>query len=51
MPPEPLRYVGGSLVRAALTRRERREDAGLEVGALTRLIVELPNRLGIHVGR
>jgi glycine/D-amino acid oxidase-like deaminating enzyme len=28
MPPEPLRYVGGTLVRAAVARKERAEDAG-----------------------
>ena len=28
VPPEPLRYLGGSLVRAALLRQEDREDCG-----------------------
>jgi glycine/D-amino acid oxidase-like deaminating enzyme len=51
VPPEPLRYLGGTLVRAALARKERREDAGLEVDAVTRSVVDLPGRLGIHVGR
>ena len=51
VPPEPLRYLGGTLVRAALMRQERREDAGLRVDPLTRLIVELPRRLGVHIGR
>ena len=51
VPPEPLRYLGGSLVRAALVRQEDREDSGLPVDPLTRLVGELPGRLGIHVGR
>ena len=51
VPPEPLRYLGGTLVRAALLRRERREDAGMRVDPLTRVIVDLPRRLGIHIGR
>jgi putative aminophosphonate oxidoreductase len=28
MPPEPLRYLGGTLVRSAVARKERAEDAG-----------------------
>jgi glycine/D-amino acid oxidase-like deaminating enzyme len=28
LPPEPLRYLGGRIVRAAVARRERAEDAG-----------------------
>jgi glycine/D-amino acid oxidase-like deaminating enzyme len=28
MPPEPLRYVGGTLIRAAVARKEGAEDAG-----------------------
>jgi glycine/D-amino acid oxidase-like deaminating enzyme len=51
VPPEPLRYLGGTLVRAALLRKERREQAGLRVDPITRLIVEMPRRLGIHIGR
>jgi glycine/D-amino acid oxidase-like deaminating enzyme len=51
VPPEPARWLGGSLVRGALLRSEQREDAGLPVGAATRAILEMPRRLGIHVGR
>ncbi len=51
VPPEPLRYLGGSLVRSALVRREDREDAARAVDPLTRLVTEIPGRLGIHVGR
>ena len=51
VPPEPARYVGGSLVRAALIRKEAREDAGERPDPLAEAVVELPRRLGIHVGR
>jgi glycine/D-amino acid oxidase-like deaminating enzyme len=51
VPPEPIRYIGGRVVRAALLRRERREDAGLRPGLVTNLIADLPSRLGIHIGR
>jgi putative aminophosphonate oxidoreductase len=30
LPPEPIRYVGGRIVRAAVARKERAEDAGRE---------------------
>lgn len=51
VPPEPLRFIGGSLVRAALLRKERREDEGSPADPLTDLVVEMPRMLGIHVGR
>jgi glycine/D-amino acid oxidase-like deaminating enzyme len=51
VPPEPIRYLGGTVVRAALLRKEEREDAGRHVDPLTGLIVDMPRRLGIHIGR
>ena len=51
VPPEPLRYLGGSAVRAALLRKERREDHGRPGGTLAELVIEVPQRLGIHLGR
>jgi glycine/D-amino acid oxidase-like deaminating enzyme len=51
VPPEPLRYIGGTIVRAALLRRERLEEEGRRPDTLTRLVAGLPERLGIHVGR
>ncbi len=51
VPPEPLRYVGGTVVRRALVRRERLEEQGRRPGPLTRFVAGLPERIGIHVGR
>jgi hypothetical protein len=51
VPPEPLRYAGGTIVRAALLRRERLEEQGRRPGPLTRAISGLPERIGIHIGR
>jgi glycine/D-amino acid oxidase-like deaminating enzyme len=51
VPPEPARYVGGTLVRAALNRKEASEDAGARPPRLAEAIVELPRRFGIHIGR
>lgn len=51
IPPEPLRFVGGTLVRAALLRSEARELAGRRADPLAELVVDVPRRLGIHIGR
>jgi glycine/D-amino acid oxidase-like deaminating enzyme len=41
MPPEPLRYMGGRLVRAAIARKEHSEDRGLKPDFATNLISKL----------
>jgi glycine/D-amino acid oxidase-like deaminating enzyme len=51
VPPEPFRYVGGTIIRAALLRRERLEEEGRRPGPLTRLVAGVPERIGIHIGR
>ncbi len=40
-PPEPVRLVGGILVRSAVTRKERAEDAGRTAGRLTLALASL----------
>jgi glycine/D-amino acid oxidase-like deaminating enzyme len=40
-PPEPLRYLGGSLVRAAMLRKDRSEIAGRPASALDRALARL----------
>jgi glycine/D-amino acid oxidase-like deaminating enzyme len=51
VPPEPLAWAGGALVRRALLRAERLEEAGRTPDPLTRLVRVAPRALGIHVGR
>jgi hypothetical protein len=51
VPPEPFRYAGGTIVRAALLRRERLEEEGRRPDALTRMIAGMPARIGIHISR
>ena len=51
VPPEPLRWLGGNAVRAALLRQEGREDRGLSGGVLGELVIEVPRRLGHPPGR
>jgi glycine/D-amino acid oxidase-like deaminating enzyme len=50
-PPEPLRYLGGSLIRRALLAKDAAEDAGREPSAPTRLVASLPRRLGLRLPR
>ena len=40
-PPEPIRYGGGFVVRAAVKRKEKREDVGRSVDPLTRKVAGL----------
>ena len=51
LPPEPFRYAGGTIIRAALVRRERLEEEGRTPGPLTRFVAGVPARIGIHIGR
>jgi glycine/D-amino acid oxidase-like deaminating enzyme len=51
IPPEPFRYLGGELVRAAFLRRERLEEEGRSADPVTRGICELPRLLGVQLAR
>ena len=51
VPPEPLRYAGGTVVRRALLRKERLEEEGRRPDLATRAIAALPSLIGIHIGR
>jgi glycine/D-amino acid oxidase-like deaminating enzyme len=50
-PPEPFRYVGGSLIRRALVRKDAAEDDGRAPGRATALIASLPRLLGLRLPR
>ena len=51
VPPEPFRYIGGSIIRRAILRQEEAFERGEKPGMLTRLVAGIPERIGIHVGR
>jgi glycine/D-amino acid oxidase-like deaminating enzyme len=51
VPPEPLTWLGGSLVRSALIRRERAAESGGRADPLTRAICAAPRAMGMHLGR
>jgi glycine/D-amino acid oxidase-like deaminating enzyme len=50
-PPEPFRYVGGSLIRRALIAKDAAEDAGRRPGRVTSFTASLPRRLGLRLPR
>ena len=49
-PPEPLRYAGARIVREAIVRRERLEEAERPVSRVLREVTRFPKRLGYHLG-
>ncbi len=51
VPPEPLRFIGGSAIRRAILRKERLEEEGRSPDPITRAVCGIPERVGIHVGR
>ncbi len=51
VPPEPFRFVGGTVIRRALMRMEDAIDSGRRPGPVTRFVAGIPERVGIHVGR
>jgi glycine/D-amino acid oxidase-like deaminating enzyme len=51
VPPEPFRYVGGTIIRRALLRREGLEEQDRRPDPLTRFVAAVPEMIGIQVGR
>jgi glycine/D-amino acid oxidase-like deaminating enzyme len=50
-PPEPLRWLGGTVIREALVRRDAAMDAGREPDPVSRFVAGLPRRLGLRLPR
>jgi glycine/D-amino acid oxidase-like deaminating enzyme len=50
LPPEPVNFLGGSLVRAALLSVEEADEADRRPPPGARLVASLPRRLGLRVG-
>jgi len=51
VPPEPVAWAGGNLVRRAFLRREEAYERGERPGPVTRAMCAVPKALGIHVAR
>jgi glycine/D-amino acid oxidase-like deaminating enzyme len=50
-PPEPFRYVGGSIIREALVRRDAAIEDGRTPGRMTGFVAGLPRKLGLRLPR
>ena len=50
LPPEPLKRLGGGLVRAAIMRCEEAEEEGQRAPFAARAIAELPRLVGMQIG-
>jgi glycine/D-amino acid oxidase-like deaminating enzyme len=51
VPPEPLAWLGGKVVRQAFLRRDEALEQGEQPDLLTRAACALPKALGIHMAR
>ena len=51
VPPEPFRYVGGSIVRRAMISKEAAEENGDRPNPLARFVAGIPDLIGVQVGR
>jgi glycine/D-amino acid oxidase-like deaminating enzyme len=51
IPPEPLHWLGGEVIRRALGRKEEAELAGRRPDPASSLIARLPELIGFHIGR
>ena len=51
VPPEPFRFVGGTVIRRAILRQEAALERGRRPGPVTRAVAGIPERMGIHIGR
>ncbi|MDQ2983568.1 MAG: FAD-binding oxidoreductase [Actinomycetota bacterium] len=49
-PPEPMKGLGGAVIRAASLRVEEAEESGRRAPALLRAVAALPHALGLRVG-
>jgi glycine/D-amino acid oxidase-like deaminating enzyme len=51
VPPEPFRWVGGEIIRAATLRKEAAEERGEQPSAVSSFIARVPKMMGVHIGR
>ena len=51
MPPEPFRFVGGTLIRGALVRRDDAIDDGRKPDPVSTFVARLPRKLGLRLPR
>ncbi len=50
LPPEPLKRLGGGLVRSGILACERADEEGRRAGLPARAVAEPPRLLGMQIG-
>ena len=51
VPPDPFRYIGGNVIRAALERKEEAEATGRQADPISGAVASVPELIGFHIGR
>ena len=51
VPPEPLHWLGGNLIRRGIMSRERAESDGRRPHPVSYLVSRVPELIGFHIGR
>ncbi len=51
VPPEPFRWIGGTMIREAIGRKEQAEAEGRRPGIISSAIAGIPGLIGFHIGR
>jgi glycine/D-amino acid oxidase-like deaminating enzyme len=51
VPPEPFRFVGATLIREAIGRKEAAESEGRPPGLFASAVSAVPDLIGFHIGR
>ncbi|MGK2932979.1 MAG: FAD-dependent oxidoreductase, partial [Solirubrobacterales bacterium] len=51
VPPEPFRWLGGTVIRGAIGRKEAAEAEGRRPGTIDSVIANVPRLIGFHIGR
>jgi glycine/D-amino acid oxidase-like deaminating enzyme len=51
VPPEPFHWLGGELIRRALTNKENAELSGQQPHPISSLVSKVPQLIGFHIGR
>jgi glycine/D-amino acid oxidase-like deaminating enzyme len=51
VPPEPFRWLGGTVIREAIGRKEDAEANGESPGPMVSAVAAVPRLIGFHIGR
>jgi len=51
VPPEPLHWLGGTMIRTAIMSKENAESLGRRPNPLSSVVAKVPDLIGFHIGR